>query len=77
MQRCEDGRCELPKVQYPKCQHCGEQPARVLSATFPMGALVAMVLFCGNPACNAIHTVVPIGQAPRPEPLIVTPGQVN
>lgn len=69
--------CELPLQMYPKCGFCGEQPARVIMSNFPLGPIVAMVFFCGNPECQKVFTVVPIGPAPRPEPLIIDPRSVN
>lgn len=67
---------DIPTM-YPKCGFCGEQPARVIMSNFPLGPIIAMVFFCGNPDCQKIFTVIPIGPAPRPEPLIVAPGSVN
>ena len=44
-------------IIYPKCPHCGEQPARCISSPFEMGAFLALAIFCGNPLCAKLLNV--------------------
>lgn len=62
------------EILYPKCPGCEEQPARVITAPFIAGSLTMLSIFCGNPLCCKIFTVIPIGPAQREEPLIQTTG---
>lgn len=63
-----------PDILYPKCPSCEEQPARVISAPFIAGTLTMLSIFCGNPLCCKIFSVIPIGPARQEEPLIATTG---
>lgn len=45
----------------PRCPHCGESPARILSSPFELGPFLWVTLFCGNPSCAKILTACPVG----------------
>lgn len=61
------------EVLYPKCPHCNESPARVVCSPFTLGIVTALTIYCGNPECCKIFTIVPIGPAQKEEPLIAMP----
>ena len=55
----------------PCCGHCGDggdgTGAKIASMPLQLGALGCVVIFCGNPACAAIHAIQVIDMsAPRP-----------
>ncbi len=84
MQPSENGHGQHPPTRImPRCGYCkaGEENGAPLAAMpLQMGDLHCILIFCGNPACGAIHTVnvMAVAGPPSQQPsnLIAIPGRL-